>query len=59
MPVPRPHTAMRKIREVLRLRFGEHLSLRAVAASLQLPLTTVTDHVKRAESAGSLSVRLT
>jgi len=44
----RPHTAMRKIRDVLRLRFGEHLSLRDVAASLQIPFTTVSDHVRRA-----------
>ena len=48
----RPHTAMRKIRDVLRLRFGEHLSLRDVAASLQIPFTTVSDHVRRATAAG-------
>ncbi len=50
--MPRPHTAMRKIREVLRLRFGEGLSLRDVSASLQVPVTTVGDHVRRAEAAG-------
>ena len=50
--MPRPHTAMRKIREVLRLRFGEGLSLRDVSASLQVPFTTVSDHVRRASAAG-------
>jgi hypothetical protein len=43
---------MRKIREIIRLRFGEGLSMRAVSASLQIPLTTVTDHVSRARCAG-------
>ena len=32
-PMPRPHIAMRKIREVLRLRLGEGLSHRKVAAA--------------------------
>jgi transposase len=50
--VPRPHTAMRKIREVLRLRLGEGLSLRQVSRSLQIPFTTVGDQVRRAEAAG-------
>jgi transposase len=50
--VPRPHTAMRKIREVLRLRFGEELSLRLVSASLNIPFTTVGDLLRRAEAAG-------
>ena len=50
--MPRPHSAMRKIREIIRLRFGEGLSMRAVSASLQIPLTTVTDHVSRARCAG-------
>ena len=48
--MPRPHTAMRKIRDVLRLRFGEGLSMRDVGASLQIPFTTVADHVRRAEA---------
>jgi transposase len=43
---------MRKIREVLRLRLGEELSLRLVSASLKIPLTTVGDLVRRAEDAG-------
>ncbi|MGH8936053.1 MAG: IS21 family transposase [Acidimicrobiia bacterium] len=43
---------MRKIRDVLRLSLGEGLSLRQVAASLQIPHTTVADHVRRARAAG-------
>jgi transposase len=50
--LPRPHVAMRKIRDVLRLRFGEGLSLRQVAASAQMPFTTVGDYARRAERAG-------
>ena len=50
--MPRPHTTMRKIRDVLRLRFGDELSLRQVANSLALPHTTVADYVKRAREAG-------
>jgi hypothetical protein len=50
--MPRPHTAMRKVREMLRLRLGEGLSLRQVSASLQMPFTTVSDHLRRAEAAG-------
>ena len=50
--MPRPHTAMRKIREVLRLRLGEGLSHRKVAAALGLPTSTVTGYVQRAQIAG-------
>jgi len=50
--VTRPHTAMRKIREVLRLSLGQGLSLRQVAASAEVPYTTVADYVRRARSAG-------
>ena len=50
--MPRPHTAMRKIRDVLRLRFGEGLSLRLVSASLNIPFTTAGDLLRRAEAAG-------
>ncbi|MGH9075225.1 MAG: IS21 family transposase [Acidimicrobiales bacterium] len=42
---------MRKIRDVLRLT-SEGLSLREVARSLQIPHTTVADHLKRARAAG-------
>ena len=50
--MPRPHISMRKIRDLLRLSFGEGLSLRQVAASLQMPYTTVAEHVRRAKAAG-------
>jgi transposase len=50
--LPRPHIAMRKIRDVLRLRLGEGLSLRQVSSSLGVPVMTVSDHVRRAERAG-------
>ena len=50
--MPRPHISMGKIREVLRLSLGEGLSLRDVASSLQVPHTTVGDHVRRAKAAG-------
>ena len=50
--MPRPHTAMRRIRNVLRLSLGEGLSLRQAAASLELPFTTVADYVRRAKAAG-------
>ncbi|MFZ2057941.1 MAG: IS21 family transposase, partial [Acidimicrobiales bacterium] len=48
----RPRVAMRKIRDVLRLSFGEKLSRRQVSASLGIPVTTVSDHVMRAVAAG-------
>ena len=50
--MPRPRVAMRKIRDVLRLTFGEGLSRRQVSASLGIPVTTVSDHVARAKLAG-------
>ncbi len=53
--MPRPHTTMRKIRDVLRLRLGEHLSLRQVALSLAIPHTTVADYARRARDAGLTS----
>ena len=43
---------MRKIRDVLRLRFGDQLSLRQVSLSLAIPHTTVADYVRRARAAG-------
>lgn len=49
--MPRPRVAMRKIRDVLRLTFGEGLSRRQVSASLGIPVTTVSDHVARAKAA--------
>ena len=50
--MPRPHTTMRKIRDVLRLRLGDQLSLRQVSLSLAVPHTTVADYVARAHEAG-------
>jgi transposase len=50
--VPRPRIAMRKIRDVLRLTFGEHLSRRQVSASLGIPIATLHDHLVRAKLAG-------
>ena len=50
--MPRPHLAMRKIREILRLALGEGLSRRQVGMSLGVPFTTVADHLRRAEQAG-------
>src|SRR5438309_11294051 len=46
MPMPRPRSAMRKIREVLRL------SRRRVAAAMGMPVTTVAEYVHRAAGAG-------
>lgn len=43
---------MRKIREVLRLSFGEGLSRRAVAAASGVPVMTVSGYVRRATLAG-------
>jgi len=50
--VPRPRSLMRKIKEVLRLTFGERLSRREVSAATALPYTTVSDHLARAAKAG-------
>jgi transposase len=50
--MPRPHQTMRKVRDILRLRLAEGLSLRQVASSLSMPLTTVAECVKRANDAG-------
>ena len=50
--MPRPHSTMRKTRDVLRLHFSEGLSLRQTASSLSMPFTTVADLAKRAKAAG-------
>ncbi len=50
--MPRPRVAMRKIRDIIRLSFGEGLSRRQVSASLNIPFTTISDHVLRAKEAG-------
>jgi len=50
--VPRPRLAMRKVRDILRLAWGQGLSRRQVGASLGIPFTTVADHLRRASEAG-------
>ena len=50
--MPGPHTTMRKIRDVQRLRFGEGLSLRQTASSLSMLHTAMADDVYRAKAAG-------
>ncbi len=50
--MPRPHTTMRQIRTVLRLRFAEKLSVRDTAASLAMARSTVADYLNRARVAG-------
>lgn len=50
--MPRPRIAMRKIRDVLRLSFGEGLSRRQISASLGIPLSTLADCLGRARLAG-------
>ncbi len=50
--MPRPHISMRNIRELLRLCLGEGLSLRKAGASLQMPVTTLREHLQRAKAAG-------
>lgn len=50
--MPRPRSDMRKIREVLRLTFGEGLSRRQVAAASGVPVMTVSGYIRRATLAG-------
>ena len=50
--MPGERLSMRKIREVLRLRFGHDLSQRAVARSLQLSAGAVNGYLSRARHAG-------
>ena len=50
--MPRPRSAMRKIRDILRLALGEGLSRRQVAAATGVPRSTVGDHLARARLAG-------
>jgi len=50
--VPRPRLAMRKVRDILRLAWGQGLSRRQVGAALDIPHTTVADHLRRAAEAG-------
>lgn len=50
--MPRPHNAMRKIRDALRLKCDEKLSARQIALSLGLARSTVADYLQRATAAG-------
>ena len=52
MPVPRPRSAMRKTREVLRLTLGEGLSRHQVSAATGMPRSTVINCLSRATAAG-------
>jgi len=49
--MPRPHTTMRQIRDVLRLVLRDHFSRRTTALSLSVPRTSVNDLVTRALAA--------
>lgn len=50
--MPKERLTLRKIREILRLRWGCQLSERVVARSCGISHSTVGDYVKRAETAG-------
>jgi transposase len=50
--VARPRSAMRKIRDVLRLSLGGGLSRRQVGAAVGLPYSTVADYLARARVGG-------
>ena len=50
--MPGERLSMRKIREVLRLRFGHDLSQRAIARSVQLSAGAVNGYLSRARRAG-------
>ena len=50
--MPRPRTAMRKIRDVLRLTYSDGLSRRQVSLSTGIPVSTVGEHLGRAKAAG-------
>ena len=51
----RERLSMRKTREILRLKYAEGLSHRAIVRSCQVGLGTVNDYVSRAQRAGLLS----
>ena len=50
--MPRERLSMRKIREVLRLRFENNLSYRDIASSCRMGRSTVGEYLRRAETAG-------
>ena len=50
--MPGERVSMRKIRDVLRLRWGHHLSQRTIGQSLRLSQAAVSQYLKRAKRAG-------
>ena len=50
--MPGERVSMRKIRDVLRLRFGHHLPQRTIGQSLRLSQGAISDYLKRAQRAG-------
>jgi transposase len=50
--MPQERLTMRKIREILRLKWECHLSERAIALSCSTSRSTVADYLRRAEAAG-------
>ena len=50
--MPGERVSMRKIRDVLRLRWGHHLPQRTIGQSLRLSQAAVSQYLKRAERAG-------
>jgi hypothetical protein len=50
--MPRETLSMRQIKELLRLKHEHRLSIREIARSCSLPVSTVGDYLKRAEMAG-------
>ena len=50
--MPAKRLSMRKIREVLRLKWAVGMSNRRIAVSLGIARPTVSEYVRRAESAG-------
>jgi DNA-binding transcriptional regulator LsrR (DeoR family) len=50
--MPRQRLSMRKIEEVLRLKWGAGLSPRQIAKAVGVGRTTVSEYIARAEAAG-------
>ena len=50
--MPRERTSMRKIREILRLKWSAQLSNRAIAKSCAIARSTVAECLERATDAG-------
>src|SRR5215510_5376836 len=51
-PMPATRIAMRKIREILRLKWAQGLSHRQIAESCQVARPTVTEYIERATAVG-------